>query len=125
MSFKPEFDNEVYELGLSNQPIQLNPNNYATPLSAMQLADELAALKPTVVMDWPFVMAPGPSPFSLHKKVPYLLFPSGYRELAGALQMWWIRCPEPEGLALRYCKAQIASDEADYLQTQKDIAEGK
>ena len=114
-TFTPQFDPYVYEYGPYGST-HLNPQLYATPLSAMQLADQLSDLKPTVVMQYPWATAPG-SPFGFTTKVPFLRFPSGYIENAGAIQMWWVRCPEPEGLALRYCKAQIASDEADYLST--------
>jgi len=111
--FTPEFDNDVFVIGPTG--IQhLNPKLYATQLSAHKLADQLADLTPTVVLDWPFALAPG-SHFQPSKKVPFLLFPSGYRESAGSLQVWWVRVPEPEGLALRYCKEQIAADEKQYL----------
>ncbi len=117
MPFKPEYDADIFVIG-PTEVRHLNPHLYATPLSAHQLADELASLKPTVVMDWPFALAPG-THFTPNKKVPHLLFPSGYRESAGSIQAWWDRVPEPDGLALRYCLAQIASDEAEWKSAQE------
>lgn len=117
MKFTPQYDPDVFVIGPTRVQ-HLNPDLYATPLSAHQLADELASLKPLVVMDWPFALAPG-SHFLPNKKVPHLRFPSGYQESAGAIQKWWDRVPEPEGLALRYCLAQIASDEAEWKASQE------
>ena len=117
MSFTPQFDDSVYEYGPYGKQ-HLTPRLYATQLSAMQRADQLADLKPKVVMQFPWQVAPA-SPFYFTSKVPFLLFPSGYCENAGAIQMWWVRCPEPEGLALRYCKQQIAADEAAWMDDQR------
>lgn len=117
MNFTPQYDADVFIVGPTGVQ-HLNPHLYATPLSAHQLADQLASLKPTVEMAWPFALAPG-SHFIPTKKVPHLRFPSGYMENAGSIQSWWERAPEPEGLALRYCMAQIASDEAAWLAEQQ------
>ena len=92
-SFVPQFDADVYQYGPYGA-VHLNPQLYATQLSAHQLADQLADLKPTVVMQYPWPVAFG-SPFGFTTKVPFLRFPSGYTENAGALQMWSPRCPEP------------------------------
>ncbi len=121
MGFTPQFDDTVYVSRFGFPSVRINPQMCATQLSANQLHDVLADLKPTVVMDYPegFTQT---SPFFLSAKVPFLLFPSGYRELAGVIQMWWIRVPDPEGLAERYCRAQIASDQAQYLADKEAAA---
>jgi hypothetical protein len=118
MDFIPQFDANVF-VGFMWSMQHLNPMLYATPFSAHQLADQLADLKPTVVMAAPWDNAPL-SPFYFATKIPFLRFPSGYTENAGALQMWWVRAPQPDptGDALRYCKAQIATDEAAWIAAQ-------
>lgn len=119
MNFTPQYDGDVFVVGPTRVQ-HLNPHLYATLLSAHQLADQLADLRPEVVMDWPIAQAPG-STFVPTKKVPFLRFPSGYQESAGSIQVWWDRVPEPEGLALRYCKAQIAADEAVWVREQEGL----
>lgn len=119
MKFTPQFDDSLFVFGFGRST-PINPQLCATPLSAHQLADQLADLRPIVVMDYPMPFAQA-SPFFLSAKVPYLKFPSGYCELAGAIQMWWVRVPEPEGLALRYCKNQLAADEAAWIREQEAL----
>ncbi len=119
MKFTPQYDQDVFVVGPTRVQ-HLNPHLYATLLSAHQLADQLADLRPEVVMTPPFALAPG-SHFVPNKYVPYLRFPSGYTENAGAIQTWWERVPEPDGLALRYCKNQIAADEAAWVRDQEAL----
>ena len=117
MKFVPQYDDQVYVVGPTRTQ-HMNPALYATVLSAHQLADQLADLKPVVVMGSPIPAALG-SHFFFLNLVPYLRFPSGYTESAGSIQKFWDRVPEPEGLALRYCLAQIASDEAEWLKAKE------
>lgn len=117
--FQPQFDDHVY-VGFQDNLQHLNPRLWATTQSAYELADVLKDLGPVVVMDSPLAFAPN-SPFFFVQKVPFLKFPSGYRENAGALQMWWVRVPEPEGLAERYCRQQIAADEAAWKESQESV----
>ena len=119
MSFVPQYDDSVYEINTLGLPPQhLNPNLYATTLSAMQLLDELVALKPSLVMQYPWPVAQG-SPFSFNKQVPFIKLPSGFIGSAGDYQIWWVRVPTPEGLALRYCTTQLLADEAAWLESQQ------
>ena len=117
MNFIPQFDADVYVYGPSGAQ-HMNPRLYATQLAAYQMVDLLSDLNPTIVMQWPWTVAPG-SPFTLSKKVPFLRLPSGYTENAGAYMMFWAQQPDAPDIALRYCKAQILADQAAWLADQQ------
>ena len=116
MSFIPQFNSDLYEYGPMGDT-HLNPRLWLTQTSAYQLADLLVDLKPVVVMGYPWFTAPH-SPFGFNTKVPMFKFPSGYTENPGAYAIFWVQQPDQPEIALRYCKAQIASDEAYWLANQ-------
>jgi len=108
-TFKPEFRDDVETTSLNGQKTPVNPVYCLTHRSALQLAEILHDLSPTIVQAFPYKVSGG---VAINHEVPWFKFPSGCAVNAGTEANWWSNADG--ATAEKNCRADIKSAEAQY-----------